>query len=127
MIWMRGSIAVLLVSVGLVSASRAYQGATRQPTSRSSAAHVSKQRTKTSPTVGGRPEPVALAPFVERFCIACHSGAGKTAKLALGAFSRQAISAHPEAWEKVARKLRARQMPPVDQKRPGEREYEAVS
>src|SRR5207244_9546711 len=51
----------------------------------------------------------------------------QTAGLALDVLSRQAIDRHPEAWERVVRKLRGRQMPPVDRERPDERAYEAVS
>src|SRR4029079_11744396 len=39
---------------------------------------------------------------------------------------RQAIDRHPAAWERVVRKLRGRQMPPLDQPRPDERSYETV-
>ena len=36
------------------------------------------------------------------------------------------MSRHPEAWEKVVRKLVARQMPPAEALRPEERTYDAV-
>ena len=36
------------------------------------------------------------------------------------------VSQHPEVWEKVVRKLRARQMPPVGKKRPNDAAYDAV-
>ena len=68
-----------------------------------------------------------LAQFTARYCVACHSTANKTAGLALDQLSRQTVDRHPEVWERIARKLRARQMPPVDQKRPDERTYESVA
>ncbi len=73
------------------------------------------------------PRQPTLAPFVQQHCVACHSSSNKAGGLALDAVSKQAIDRHPEVWERVVRQLRARQMPPVGQKRPDERSYEAVS
>src|SRR5262249_13308692 len=36
------------------------------------------------------------------------------------------IARHPDVWEKVVRKLRARQMPPVGRSRPNDASYEAA-
>src|SRR5207249_8541288 len=36
------------------------------------------------------------------------------------------VSEHPDAWEKVVRKIRARQMPPVGMPRPDEAAYDAA-
>ena len=36
------------------------------------------------------------------------------------------VAEHPEVWEKVVRKLRARQMPPVGKPRPDDATYDAV-
>ena len=36
------------------------------------------------------------------------------------------MAEHPAVWEKVVRKLRARQMPPVGKPRPNEASYEAI-
>lgn len=124
MIWMRGLIPVMLVAGGLVSASLASQKATRQPSRHPRPAQETKQRAKLASVA---PEPVGLVRFVEQHCISCHNSAGKTAGLALDVLSRQAISAHPEVWERVVHKLRARQMPPPDRKRPDERSVEAVT
>jgi mono/diheme cytochrome c family protein len=114
MIWMRGLMPVLLVAGGLVSASQA----TRRPSPHSSPAQKGV-------AVGA--EPIALERFAGRYCIACHRGANKSGRLALDLLSKQAIDRHPEAWERVVRKLRARQMPPVGRARPDESTYEAVS
>ncbi len=38
----------------------------------------------------------------------------------------ETLTAHPEVWEKVVRKLRTRQMPPPDKKRPDESTYKTV-
>lgn len=101
--WIGGLMPLLLLAGGLISASRATLQAARQPS------------------------PVALAPFVQQYCVACHSSRNKSGGLGLDALSKQAIDRHPEVWERVVRQLRARQMPPVDQKRPDERSYEAVA
>jgi hypothetical protein len=45
--------------------------------------------------------------------------------LDLDALSAKDVEAHPVAWEKVVRKLAARQMPPVGKPRPDERTYES--
>jgi hypothetical protein len=44
----------------------------------------------------------------------------------LEAIAGQDIAQHPEVWEKVVRKLRARQMPPVGKSRPNDATYDAV-
>ena len=64
--------------------------------------------------------------FVMRFCADCHSAEEKTAGLALDTLSREDLNHHPDVWEKVVRKLRARQMPPPDVTRPDEPTYDAA-
>src|SRR5690349_7316951 len=64
--------------------------------------------------------------FVTRHCTRCHNGDDKKAGLALDLLSSADIDAHPRVWEKVVRKLTARQMPPPGRPRPDERSYEAV-
>ena len=61
--------------------------------------------------------------LVGRYCLACHSDRRRTADLSLEAINAQPLEAHSETWEKVARKLRARQMPPVGGRRPDETAY----
>ena len=64
--------------------------------------------------------------FLERHCSACHNGDDKSAGLDLDAIDTDTIDRHPEVWEKVVRKLAARQMPPPRRTRPEEREFESV-
>src|SRR4029450_224010 len=45
---------------------------------------------------------------VNRYCISCHNSALKAGDLALDEISGQDVSRHPDVWEKVVRKLRAR-------------------
>src|SRR5262245_22141656 len=64
--------------------------------------------------------------FVEQHCTHCHNSEDKKAGLALDVLSNEDVAAHPDAWEKVARKLSSRQMPPVGKPRPDEKTYEAI-
>jgi hypothetical protein len=76
-----------------------------------------------------RPAERKLSPeraLVVRYCIDCHNGEDQSGGLDLDKFSASEVSQHPIAWEKVVRKLRARQMPPPDSDRPDERTYESV-
>ena len=63
---------------------------------------------------------------VNQYCVACHNKTAKTAGLALDAINSDAIDQHPDIWEKVVRRLRARQMPPAGMPRPDEPTYDAV-
>jgi Protein of unknown function (DUF1592)/Protein of unknown function (DUF1588)/Protein of unknown function (DUF1585)/Protein of unknown function (DUF1595)/Protein of unknown function (DUF1587) len=72
---------------------------------------------------------VSISPeraVVNRYCVSCHNSALKAGELALDTIGAQDVSQHPEAWEKVVRKLRARHMPPAGMPRPDERTYAAA-
>src|SRR5262249_40209474 len=64
--------------------------------------------------------------FVDQYCAGCHNSDKKKGDLDLESVSAENITGHPETWEKVVRRLRARQMPPADKKRPAESDYAAV-
>ena len=74
----------------------------------------------------GSPDKAAVKLFIESNCLDCHDKATKTGGLALDSLLESDIDRNPEAWEKVIRKLTARQMPPKDAKRPAERDYDAA-
>jgi hypothetical protein len=81
------------------------------------------------PVAAGPPlaaDHAAFKQFVEANCLDCHDGATATSELALDALLDAEVSAHQAAWEKVARKLTTRQMPPSDAPRPTEQEYNAA-
>jgi hypothetical protein len=63
--------------------------------------------------------------LVAQYCLDCHNSDDKSGGLAFdkGLFD---VSEHTDVWEKVVRKLRARQMPPPDADRPGEKEYQVA-
>src|SRR5688500_11186399 len=64
--------------------------------------------------------------LVSEYCVSCHDADKKKGGLALDAIAVDDVARHPAVWEKVVRKLRARQMPPVGQERPDEKTYDAV-
>jgi hypothetical protein len=68
----------------------------------------------------------ALQRLIQSSCLDCHDRTTKTAGLALDELSAAEIGRHPEAWEKVVRKLSTRQMPPLGEARPAERDYDAA-
>jgi hypothetical protein len=61
--------------------------------------------------------------LVEKHCLGCHNDRIKTGGLSL---EKSTIETHPGEWEKVVRRLRARQMPPQPLPRPAEAEYTAA-
>lgn len=133
------SIPLVLVVCGLVQAARTVGGhgameswsigalgAPAGPNSTTPSLHYSVNHT-IAHQPGSGVVGATVAQFTARYCAACHNSTNKTAGLALDLLSRQAIDRHPEAWERVVRKLRARQMPPLDRDRPDERTYGAMS
>jgi mono/diheme cytochrome c family protein len=74
----------------------------------------------------GQIDRTAIQAFVTQHCSSCHNREDKRGGLALDAVSSQDIGANPDIWEKVVRKLTARQMPPLGKPRPDERTYMTV-
>lgn len=65
--------------------------------------------------------------LVEKHCVTCHDAETKKGGLDLASIYHEDATRHPEVWEKVVRRLRARQMPPAERKqRPEESSYQAV-
>jgi hypothetical protein len=65
--------------------------------------------------------------LVDEYCLSCHDEDKKKGDLSLEAVAPRTVAQHPEVWEKVLKKLRARQMPPVGTKdRPDEATYDRV-
>jgi hypothetical protein len=67
-----------------------------------------------------------LKSFVTSHCLSCHDAGTKKGELNLAAVSSDDLAKHSDAWEKVVRRLRARQMPPAGKDRPAEAEYVAA-
>jgi hypothetical protein len=103
--------AILLISValgGLISSTAAPQQA---------ASSSSPQGTK---------DPAAVKRFVTLFCTECHNTEDKAAGLTLDAIDCDDLSKNPKVWEKVVRKLVARQMPPDEVVRPSGHTYDSI-
>ena len=76
------------------------------------------------PSMGAAPSPSSpTVTLVDQYCVACHNTTAKTADLALDAVSEAEVFANTDVWEKVVRRLRARQMPPAGMPRPEESVY----
>src|SRR5262245_57314617 len=71
-------------------------------------------------------EPTTVPALVSTFCASCHDAGEPKGELNLMAVASEDIGRHPEVWEKVVRRLRARQMPPAGRKRPDEDTYTSV-
>jgi Protein of unknown function (DUF1592)/Protein of unknown function (DUF1588)/Protein of unknown function (DUF1585)/Protein of unknown function (DUF1595)/Protein of unknown function (DUF1587)/Planctomycete cytochrome C len=70
--------------------------------------------------------PSPLPAMVAQYCAGCHDSAVKKGGLDLDSIRLEEAGRHTEVWERVLRKLRARQMPPAGMKRPEESTYNAV-
>src|SRR5215470_17489635 len=63
---------------------------------------------------------------LDRFCISCHRGNTPAAGLHLDTFDFANFETNGATWEKLARKLRNREMPPADMRRPDEATYKSL-
>ncbi|WP_435009313.1 DUF1592 domain-containing protein [Tundrisphaera lichenicola] len=61
----------------------------------------------------------AIVSFVNRFCVECHNPDDRKAELDLESIRVEGVERHPEVWEKVVKRLGARQMPPEGAVRSG--------
>ena len=64
---------------------------------------------------------------LDKYCATCHNARLKTAGLLLDEMDVGQVGERAEAWEKVARKLRTREMPPPGLPRPDETTYVAAT
>ena len=64
--------------------------------------------------------------LVDDYCLSCHDEDHKKGGLSLEAVAAHDVTRHPDVWEKVVRKLRARQMPPIGKDRPNDTTYDRV-
>jgi mono/diheme cytochrome c family protein len=111
---MPGSLPVSVVIVGVLAAGSAL---TMQ------AASGARRPSATSPSAA--PVRAPYLALVDDYCLSCHDKDHEKGGLVLENVSDD-VSRHPEVWEKVVRKLRVRQMPPVGKDRPDEATYDAV-
>src|SRR5207244_749999 len=71
--------------------------------------------------------PDVVRPLLDQYCVTCHNKRLKTAGLILDASDTTRVADAPEMWEKVARKLRTREMPPPGRPRPDQAAYAAAT
>jgi hypothetical protein len=76
--------------------------------------------------------PVALAAqtpsaVFSQYCVTCHNPKLKTGGLVIDPADAARVSANPDLWEKVIRKLRSESMPPANSPRPSPATYDAVA
>src|SRR5437868_500295 len=64
---------------------------------------------------------------LDKYCVPCHNERLKTADLMLDRLDLARVGDRPEIWEKVARKLRTREMPPLGRDRPDASTYLATA
>ena len=64
---------------------------------------------------------------IERYCMACHNDTLRTADVVLSGLDLSDVSKNTQLWERVARKLRTREMPPAGRPRPDDLTYEALT
>ena len=69
----------------------------------------------------------SVRPVIDRYCITCHNQRLKTAGLVLEGFDLTRVGREADTWEKVARKLRTREMPPPGLPRPDPDSYERAT
>ena len=62
----------------------------------------------------------ASGALVKQYCAGCHNNSLKTADLSLQGVDLKNVAASSEIWEKVLRKLQAREMPPAGLPRPSD-------
>src|SRR5579864_9412785 len=70
------------------------------------------------PASSPAPTTAAARAVLDKYCVTCHNEKAKTAGLQLDSLDLQHPGDHAETWEKVARKLRTREMPPPGLPRP---------
>ena len=71
--------------------------------------------------------PAAPAAVFTQYCVTCHNSTLKTAGLVINPADLDRVSANPELWEKVVRKLRSTAMPPAGSPRPDPKTYDATA
>ena len=74
--------------------------------------------TATEPLVPSQLPSTNVQTLVNAYCLDCHNSDDATAGVNLETLSAQAVAEDLQSWEKVVKKLRARQMPPSDMDQP---------
>jgi hypothetical protein len=70
-------------------------------------------------------QPESREAFTGRYCLGCHSERAKAGGFVLEGVSHADAALRPDIWEKVAKRVRAREMPPAGMPRPQEASAQA--
>jgi hypothetical protein len=85
-----------------------------------------------STAVSGAPSVADQRAFLNQYCLTCHNERAKAAglesarRMTLDALDPASVDKDREIWERLVRKVRAGQMPPLGMKRPDGAQFEAV-
>ena len=85
------------------------------------------QSASASAAVAPEPGAPAHGPLIERYCVTCHNERLRTAGVVLEGLDFSNVAPGAATWERVLRKLRAREMPPAGRPRPADAEYDALA
>jgi len=80
-----------------------------------------------SPTEPASAAAPSAREILNKYCVTCHNARLKTAGLLLDSLDVDNVGSDSDRWEKVAQKLRAREMPPSGRPRPDAATYEALA
>jgi hypothetical protein len=120
----------ILLNLGLVCAAsfwtlraeaRPNQDRTTPPV-RAVAAH-----TQAAALRGEAPDVAATRTAIAKYCVGCHNARSKAGDLVLETADVAGVAATPQLWERVARKLRDRAMPPAGAPRPDAAGYDRLA
>src|SRR5947207_1402323 len=78
------------------------------------------------PAAAQHPPTSSPRAVLNTYCVSCHNEKLKTADLMLDKVEVDHPAENPAIWEKVLRKLRAREMPPPERPRPDDATYDSV-
>jgi hypothetical protein len=84
------------------------------------------RRGATAPAASGARGAASPRALVDRYCLNCHNETDYAGDLSFDALDLTNVETHADTWEKVVRKLRARQMPPIGKDRPDGATYDAI-
>jgi hypothetical protein len=127
-----GRLSFSIAAAGLFAAGGVFSLQAQPSDSRSVASGAVRSATAvTASAAHSAPSPplARTAPhvaLVDEYCLTCHDKDHEKGGLVLETVTANDVAQHPDIWEKVVRKLRARQMPPVGKDRPDEATYDAV-
>jgi mono/diheme cytochrome c family protein len=72
------------------------------------------------------PLPSQVRTLLQAYCVDCHGGDQTKGGFDLLRIQQAGVARHANEWERVVRKLQARQMPPAGKERPTEQAYQNV-